>query len=425
MDGQNRGLLLLLVCLCADWTCGSVHTGRLYPPSNITFGMYNMFCLFWKWTPTNSTAQCLLRYKTEIQMARMRPGEKDTNLYYIQLIDNRIDLNKDITLEASTECGNRTSLVKTFTSALTTGDPRTMVKNMTCVWHYKEYVDCTWHPGEVTPPNVNYSLHYWLSKEDSCPQVENKQPTPFADLLDGGDPCQDYTYHNGIPVGCRFRLEASDGDLRLVAVVTDRAHNIKPYIYFTACVSSIAKLKAPVITEIKRTQNESVFVSWNVSDIMPELKYQVSSSDSTHEVVGTSKEFPNVLRDSTYSVKVRVALPEYVTCSTPNPRQGSRNVTWSEWSEEKTLQAEEDGRTQLIVVLLLVSLVVLVATVLLLINLRRLLLLLCPRIPDPSTVISKDFQHWLQYGKSVYNEPKREEVCVVSLLETQPSSSPA
>ncbi|XP_069799331.1 interleukin-13 receptor subunit alpha-1-like [Dendropsophus ebraccatus] len=423
MTAHGHRLLLLLCCLCADWTRGTAHSGlgQLLPPTNITFGMNGIFCLFWTWTPTAKTTNCSLKYKTEIltSPSHTSPGGRDKHPYYTLFLDTRIDLNKNLTLKVYTECDNTTSAPKNFISPLATGNPGTMVRNMSCVWHYKEYVNCTWRPGEIASPSVNYTLHYWLDKEHICLPVENKKPTPFYDLLDDGNLCQNYTYHSGIPVGCQFKLEEDFNHFYcLLAVVTDRTQNSKPYLYFIS-VNNIAKLKPPVIKKIERTPSNSLLVSWNVSNTPKDSEYQLQVNNEIYLVSSDSKEVPNALPDVTYTAKVRVRLPQHAV-DLPDPQ--NENFLWSEWSEEGTLVAIEGGKTAFTVLLLLVSFVIIVAVVLLLINMRRLRILLCPQIPDPSKGISSDFQQWLKYGKSVYNEPKKEEVCVVSLLETSPSS---
>ncbi|XP_077141477.1 interleukin-13 receptor subunit alpha-1-like [Ranitomeya variabilis] len=420
-----RRLLLLLCCLPADWCRGSAHTGpgQHHPSINITFGMNGNFCLFWKWTPINNTANCPLRYKAEILIPSYMPlGGIDKNPYYTKFFNNRIDLNKNLTLRISTVCNNGTSEVKRFTSPLAAGNPRTMVRNMNCVWYYKNYMNCTWQPGEIYPPNVNYSLRYWLADGNTCPAVGNKQPTPFLDLLDKGEPCETYTYQSGIPVGCLFRLEKDYKACNyLVAVVTDRTPDVKPYIYFHD-INTIAKLNAPVIHEMKRTPNNSLFVSWSIFDIDKyEVQLNLSNGDSYQIDSGNSKEIPNALPDVTYTAKVRVKL-HHSAFGLQNELQKNENFFWSEWSEEKTLPGDKGGIT-FIFLLLLVPVVIILVTVILLMNIKRVLIIMCPQVPDPSKVISKDIQYWLQYGKPVYNEPKKEEVCVVSLLESSPLST--
>ncbi|XP_056395339.1 interleukin-13 receptor subunit alpha-1-like isoform X2 [Hyla sarda] len=336
--------LLLLCCLCAHWTCGTALSGlgQLLAPTNITFGMNGMFCLFWKWEKVTSTANCSLSYKTEIltSPANMSPGGKDKHPYYTIFLDNRINLNKDLTLKIYTQCEEQAPVIvsasKLFIAPLATGNPKTMVRNMTCVWHYKEYVICTWKPGEVASPSVNYTLHYWLKEENTCPPVGNEEPTPFYDLLDQGELCRNYTYHNGIPVGCQFKLEKNFNDFyRLVAVVTDRTQNSKAYIYFV-CVNNIAKLKPPVINKIERTLSNSVLVSWNVSNTPEDSIYEVQLNKESYEVfTDQSKQIPNALPDVAYTVKVRVRLHQNAV-SLPGPQ--NENFLWSEWSEERTLQ---------------------------------------------------------------------------------------
>ncbi|KAM4020789.1 interleukin-13 receptor subunit alpha-1-like isoform 2-T2 [Anomaloglossus baeobatrachus] len=397
-----------------------LNPGQLQPPINVTFGMNGNFCLFWKWTPVNNTANCPLRYKAEILTPEdTPPGWKNNNPYYTKFFNNKIDLNGKLTLKISTECDNRTSEVKQFTSPVAPGNPRAMVRNMNCVWYYKEYMNCTWHPGEHNPPNVNYSLHYWLTEDITCPPVGNKQPTPLHDLLDKGELCQNYTYQRGTPVGCLFRLEKDYKECNyLVAVVTDRNQDVKPYIYFHD-INTIAKLKAPVIHVMKRTPNNSLFVSWTIFDIDKyEVQLNLSNGDTYKIETANSKEIPNALPHVAYTAKVRVRLhPDALSLQKPT----NENFLWSEWSEERTLQEDNDGVT-FIFLLLLVPVVIILITIILLMNIKRVLIIICPQVPDPSKVISKDIQYWLKYGKPVYNEPKKEEVCVVSLLETSPLS---
>ncbi|XP_063793573.1 interleukin-13 receptor subunit alpha-1-like [Pseudophryne corroboree] len=426
MGSTGGPRVILAVCLALHVLLGC--TEYLPPPTNITFGMNGMFFLQWRWAPPENKLNCSLKY-TKIIVPRS-PKQKGICAYFEECVEKFgiLHLNSEIIFEVQAECNNSniTSEPVRVNTRLAAGDNRTSVRNFTCVWYYQEYVNCTWQPGEDQPPNVNYSLLYWI-RDGGCLQyqtqinnekdcVRARQPTQFHQLLDTGKHCESYTHSNEIPVGCQFQLHKPFTDfswLVMVVTDTDRSKNVKPYISYIH-VNHIAKLKPPAINSVSRTQNQSIYLSWNASDVHQNSLYEVQLEMSNGEKLnfkdfsGVSKEIPNVLPDITYTVKVRVRLPGHATDS----------YLWSDWSEEKTLPGKDGGRTTSIILLFLIPLIVVVATVILLIYMRRLQILIFPRIPDPGKVLSNDLQQWIKNGRSVYDEPKKEEICQVSLLET-------
>ncbi|XP_075043339.1 interleukin-13 receptor subunit alpha-1-like [Mixophyes fleayi] len=432
--------VILDLWLSVYFVLGSSGTEHKYlpPPTNITFGMDGMFCLQWQWEPPENKSNCSLKYTKNIVLQnghKAQPRERGKCAYFEDNVEN-FDLNSDIIFEVQAECNSTNIMSEPVRKAtqLAAGNPRTSVSNFTCVWYYLEYMNCTWQPGQDRPPNVNYSLLYWISDESYCSEVleptqirdetycsKVPQPTQFHHLLDTGKHCENYTSNNGIPVGCQFRLQKPFVDLsRVVMVVTDRSKNVKPFISYIH-LNNIAKLRPPTINNVYRTPNQSIHLSWNASEVHKESLYQVrleisngESKQDFMDILGTIKEIPNVLPDITYTVKVRVRLPYGAT---------TNNYLWSEWSEEKTLPGKDEGRTTSIILLFLIPVIIVVAAVILLIYMRRLQILIFPRIPDPGKVLSNDLQQWIKNGRSVYNEPKKEEICQVSLLET-PLSSP-
>ncbi|XP_018414491.1 PREDICTED: interleukin-13 receptor subunit alpha-1 [Nanorana parkeri] len=240
-----------------------------------------------------------------------------------------------------------------------------------------------------------------------------------------GSSCYNYTYNNEIPNGCQFKFDKLFSKLsKLVIVVSDWSKKVKPYFYDVSA-NNIAKLKAPVIKNAYRTSNDNINVSWNDMGVYKELLHEVlvqkSNSDiqdSYKDIIGVSKEIPNAHSDVTYTVKVRVRLPRYATES------NDMNFLWSDWSEEWTLQGTNSGIIPYILLLLLIPAILIVAAVLLLIYMKRLKILIFPRIPDPGKVLSNDLQQWLKNGRTVYNEPRKEEICPISMLETPLTSPP-
>lgn len=206
---------------------------------------------------------------------------------------------------------------------------------------------------------------------------------------------------------------------KLVTAVSDWSKEVKPYLYYVGA-NSIAKLKPPVISAY-RTPNDNINISWNevYKDALHEVLVQKSNSEiheNYKDIAGLSIEIPNAATDVKYTVKVRVRLPSYSTLPGGH--------LWSDWSEEQTLQGVSNGRDISILLLLLIPAIIIVAAVILLIYMRRLKILIFPRVPDPGKVLSSDLQQWLKNGRTVYNEPSKEEICPISMLETPLTSPP-
>ncbi|XP_072285531.1 interleukin-13 receptor subunit alpha-1-like [Pyxicephalus adspersus] len=400
----------------------------LPPPANITFGMDGMFCLLLQWNPFENTANCSIRYNKTIlsKNGRIPPPRERGKLSQYSVHIDKVDLNEEIIFIIQAECNNTNiiSMNSSLAVQLAPGDPHTAVRNFSCIWHYSEYIHCTWQPGLQTPPDVNYTLIYWTSEEASCTRANFSNSKQFHDLLPSGSSCYNFTYNNGIPNGCQFKFQKSFTTLtKLVVAVSDWSKSVKPYLYFVS-TNDIAKLNSPVIKNAHRTSHNSINISWNDMEVHKEVLYEVliekSNSDyqEQHKITGTSIEIPNALPDVTYTVKVRVRLPRFATES------DDTNFLWSEWSKNCILHGTNSERNLSILLLLLIPAIIIVAAVILLIYMRRLKILIFPRIPDPGKVLSNDLQQWLKNGRIAYNEPRKEEICPVSMLETPLTTPP-
>ncbi|XP_056602494.1 interleukin-13 receptor subunit alpha-2 [Triplophysa dalaica] len=67
-----------------------------------------------------------------------------------------------------------------------TGVEGSRIREFHCVFHGKEYMDCTWESGPVQPPNSQHYLYYWHREMD-----ETKE-------------CPEYIILNEVRRGCRF-----------------------------------------------------------------------------------------------------------------------------------------------------------------------------------------------------------------------------
>ncbi|XP_040179628.1 interleukin-13 receptor subunit alpha-1 [Rana temporaria] len=397
----------------------------LPPPTNLTFGMDGMFCLVLQWSPSENTANCSIKYSKIFSAKNVTPRARGSSTNLTAHV-KKVDLNKEILFTVQAECDN-TNIFSNNTTlpvqiATGKGNPNTSVRNFSCIWYYPEYVQCTWTPGIDVPSNVNYTLIYWTSVESSC-RFNFSQPKQFHDLLPTGSSCSNYTYSNGIPTGCQFKFQKLITTFsKLVTAVSDWSKEVKPYLYYVGA-NDIAKLKPPVI-RAHRTTNGNIHISWNDTEVYKDVLHEVlvqKSNSEIHEtykdIIGLSKEIPNAASDVTYTVKVRARLSRYST-------ESDGHFIWSDWSEVQTLQGVSNGRDISILLLLLIPAIIIVAAVILLIYMRRLKILIFPRVPDPGKVLSSDLQQWLKNGRTVYNEPRKEEICPISMLETPLTSPP-
>ncbi|XP_068107035.1 interleukin-13 receptor subunit alpha-1-like [Hyperolius riggenbachi] len=390
-------------------------------PDDITFGITECWSLFWKWPP--SSANCSsTELKYSVTMDVLSDGEplaeegKNANLTVALIPPHYYDLNHGLNFSVQVVC-NDTEIDSAFkTVQVAPGDEGTAVRNFRCIWQYNEYVNCTWQHGTKTPLNVKYKLHYWEkeNEEKKCSTLPE-----FWDILDTGKTCEKY-FNDGKYIGCQFPLQKHIDPLpTLVTVVTDESKRIKPHISYTM-TNNIAQFRPPTITETKRTPNNSIYVSWNVSEgnkniITSQITSRSSSDDewtNPFEIANAlHKEIPNVLPDVTYMVKVRVRLSNHQTSN-------GDQCLWSPWSEEFTVSGQDNGRSVSILLLLLIPLSVIMLTILLLFHLKRLKGTLFPQIPDPAKIFPKDLQQWKKSElQNVYSKPEQEEVCLVYLIE--------
>ncbi|MEE6496622.1 hypothetical protein FKM82_002438 [Ascaphus truei] len=92
---------------------------------------------------------------------------------------------------------------------------------------------CTWHPGDHSPPNTNYTLLYWLKGESSGFEGTFPKPTQFEQLLTSGKPCLEYMYKDAVPLGCRFTgQQAPKDNSEFQMVITGESKHIRPFISY-------------------------------------------------------------------------------------------------------------------------------------------------------------------------------------------------
>ncbi|XP_068103998.1 interleukin-13 receptor subunit alpha-1-like [Hyperolius riggenbachi] len=386
----------------------------LQPPTNITVKMKGMFKLIWTWQPP--VAACNLTYDVTI-----RDGSKQkwTRRFledpYVAIEVYKLkDLNNIYLNDLVAKCESIKSENYSLHTPLAAGEENTMVRNLSCIWYYLEYVICKWEPAEVIHPDANYSLHYWVKDGKTGKKVT--QPKKFENLLHSGNVCHHYmTNGNALNVGCQFQLKKNISSMtELLMVVTNQKNSIKPFILYKDA-NSIGKLRPPTIY-VSRTANLNLNVTWNASHEYKRIAYEVAYISSAEEKEETKcvlkdlkYEIKNALLEATYRVKVRARILSLF---------GNEIEIWSDWSDEEIVKGIGNARTRSIILLTVIPIIILIATVTLLIYIKRLKNVVWSSVPDPAGMFPEDLQKWLQTDTvNQSKNPEEEEVWPVSLTE--------
>ncbi|XP_073399590.1 interleukin-13 receptor subunit alpha-1-like isoform X1 [Dendrobates tinctorius] len=402
-------LLCLLLPLNLVLQSRASEMNVLPPPSNITARMASMFKAILQWNPIASN--CTPRYKFRFSFlhASKQAIPKTTLKSSYQLEFYNFPLNDYFSFEIRASCnGTESELTNKSHMQLTPGNRRTLVKNVACVWHYRDYITCIWQPGEETPPNVQYKLLYW--EKDTNPGNVNES-MQFQDLLHTGTECKDYFPHGGLYLGCNFKYEYTIDDVKeLMFVVTDTSYRIKPFLYHTEA-KTIVKFRSPNITFVSEARNNQVCINWTESYLRIFLISEVLlfSSGAWGEPLKVTEDISKCVNlhnsEDTWSVKVRVRLSE---------TKAERSM-WSDWSSEWKVQKPN---TSLLLLILIPAAVVIMA-VILLAYLKRLKVMIFPPIPHPGKMFQNDLQNWIKSERpaNICEAPENEDISPVSLLE--------
>ncbi|XP_073399591.1 interleukin-13 receptor subunit alpha-1-like isoform X2 [Dendrobates tinctorius] len=351
-------LLCLLLPLNLVLQSRASEMNVLPPPSNITARMASMFKAILQWNPIASN--CTPRYKFRFSFlhASKQAIPKTTLKSSYQLEFYNFPLNDYFSFEIRASCnGTESELTNKSHMQLTPGNRRTLVKNVACVWHYRDYITCIWQPGEETPPNVQYKLLYW--EKDTNPGNVNES-MQFQDLL-----------HTGTEL----------------------------------------KFRSPNITFVSEARNNQVCINWTESYLRIFLISEVLlfSSGAWGEPLKVTEDISKCVNlhnsEDTWSVKVRVRLSE---------TKAERSM-WSDWSSEWKVQKPN---TSLLLLILIPAAVVIMA-VILLAYLKRLKVMIFPPIPHPGKMFQNDLQNWIKSERpaNICEAPENEDISPVSLLE--------
>uniref|UniRef100_A0A8C5PZK9 Type I cytokine receptor cytokine-binding domain-containing protein n=1 Tax=Leptobrachium leishanense TaxID=445787 RepID=A0A8C5PZK9_9ANUR len=352
---------------------------NLFPPTNITLKM-NIFKLHWAWESRNDT--CQIKYNVCVateKSSRTSCRSHKSFLSWHEVKTSIFNLNERIHFKVHAECsdGKRKSEEAKLSTFLLSGDPNTAVTNFRCVWYNKEYIKCTWLPGKSASPNVNYTVLYWQENENSKMELKVPHPALFHEFLNTAKFCRPYLYKDGIPEGCLFEISNIVEELQFV--VADLSNkSITPFYSWMIPVKML-QLAPPVITNISKIDQYTIYARWNVSGRkMDHVETEINLTTlNTGKSIIASVKGQNWMElkanhNEPYTINVRSRIYHY-----------DSNHPWSEWSANMTGSGESGYWTTNVILAILIPAAVTLLMVFSIVCMKRLHSYIFPPIPDP------------------------------------------
>ncbi|XP_062819836.1 interleukin-13 receptor subunit alpha-1 isoform X1 [Anolis carolinensis] len=246
------------------------------------------------------------------------------------------------------------------------GTAGTGARNISCIWRYKESIQCSWRRGENASPHTLYNLSYWWSPElRSCTNYTKE-----------GDVFRCTFHFDAVLVeSFAISIRGNSDEVQTVCLVTKYSIEEKIPI----------KLHTPKIVDIKES-SDGVYLTWTQPKLFTGICYQVE--------VNNTKTKIRVFEDHT-NVSIPLALKGYHTFRVRSAADSSGSQcqetrgNWSDWSEPVDWGKPENMNYLL---LLLIPLCVAILTVILLLYLKKIKLLILPTIPDPGKFLKNMFE---------------------------------
>ncbi|XP_031427932.1 interleukin-13 receptor subunit alpha-2 isoform X2 [Clupea harengus] len=187
-------VIMAYICRC----CAEVKS--VEPPENVTvsgLGLLGQLVIHWsRPTSLQNVTDCAVRYQLEY-FSTYKNEWKGYRTPWTTL-RAQFDLERDVQVKLRTMLrGKCTNGIESTSAALElvwhpklTGVEGSRVKNFSCVFHMKQYMECTWDRGPEEPQHSQRFLYYWhngLEAVAECPQ---------------------YLLSSGVRTGCLFPREA-------------------------------------------------------------------------------------------------------------------------------------------------------------------------------------------------------------------------
>ncbi|XP_072126501.1 interleukin-13 receptor subunit alpha-1-like isoform X1 [Mobula birostris] len=376
--------LLLLLCLPGWLTLPlEVHEDcdnssvNLQPPSDLTVAQRGIGLINYSWSPSHleNTTKYILRYESSFKYdsgdwegIKVNPFlHREEVMFLNEGIHFRVKALASLNIEENSNLPTcqQSDWVDTYIDAIK-GDNNTVVTNFTCFYYNFEYVNCTWTPGSMAPPDTIYTFHYWQKKMDT---IQN---------------CTEYMLENSKHVGCRISSNqfSDKKDLNIQVSGRSATAKIKPFFYKLECLAFV-KLQPPVVNNVSKI-HERIYLNWEIPESWNRrcLEYAVrvkSSKASSWRTYTTKTQEKNITDADTNSINAIQVRVKYVTCG--------KSGLWSEWSEVRYIGKDTKEWNWNIALLIFIPVLVAVIAIVCLTNLKKLRKWILPPIPDPGKLL--------------------------------------
>ncbi|XP_042335022.1 interleukin-13 receptor subunit alpha-1 isoform X2 [Sceloporus undulatus] len=264
------------------------------------------------------------------------------------------------------------------------GSAGTGAIDVSCIWHNRQYVECSWRRGENASRDTIYNLTYWhhgMTEEKECTNYTTEGDTfrcsfHFAKIL--SEPFS-------------VSIHGNSKDIRTVCLVTEIG--LVPEIP--------VKPHPPSIINIRKS-SDGVFLNWTSPMNWNSVCYEVeinSSNTKKMTVEGKTTAAIPLSSNERHTFRVRA-----IQDSLNNHCKNYKGM-WSEWSNQE--EWDERDNTFKFLLLILIPLCVTILTIILLVYLKRIKLLMLPTIPDPGKFLKGMFEDQSEdlHAKEMFEEP--------------------
>lgn len=355
--------VVLIIVMACIWRC-LAEVQAVDPPENVTvsdLGLFGQLVIRWSRPASlQNVTNCVIRYQLEYfnTYKNQWRGYRTVRTSFRA----QFDLEQAIQVKLNTMVkGTCTGGIERSSTTLElawppqlTGSERSRVQNFSCVFHMKEYMNCTWDKGPAQPPHSQLFLYYWHNGLGSVAE------------------CPKYIESSGIRCGCTFPRDAVKEftDFNVCVNGTSPMAPIRPAYFSLQAQNHVKPGPVEAVSLNVLEEGEELMLDWTPPEgHIPThcLEYEVISDHTNHD--GTEWTMVNVTEETSL-----VFPASQQSCARVRSRVHgycSDNSFWSDWShwhcipdyEVAAIQAKDVSPTMDIVLIcvLLASAVAVIA----------------------------------------------------------------
>ncbi|KAJ8348197.1 hypothetical protein SKAU_G00267860 [Synaphobranchus kaupii] len=191
------------------------------------------------------------------------------------------------------------------------GSTGSKIKSLSCVFYWREFMECTWEKGEDEPEHPHYHLFYWHREMEMTME------------------CPRYIESNGVRTGCSFPgdslLEFTEFNICVNGSSADEP--LRP-AYFTLQIQNLVKPAAIETVSLEAQPNGLFHLEWlpsegRIFDVCLEYEVESRQTDMLRNITRETT-FTSLSMDPSRTICFRVRSRVHQFCADIS--------FWSEWS---------------------------------------------------------------------------------------------